>query len=213
MQHYYSRRAREYESVYDRDDPVRLKELADLEQDMRDALRGRSVLEIACGTGYWTERAARSADRITATDLTPEALEIAMTKPLPPGKVRFRQADAYEPALIPGTFDAGLANFWLSHVPKLRLPEFLQRLHDRLGSGAVVFMADNMYVDGVGGELVRRTGEQDTYKLRTLSDGTRFEVLKNYYTADELIGLFTPYASELRVQAATCFWWATYRIA
>lgn len=212
MQHYYSRRALEYESIYHRDDPVRSKELADLEREMTNVLQGRRVLEVACGTGYWTERAAMTAEHVTACDLAPETLDIAMSKGLPSAKVRFLQADAYALDRVPGTFDAGLANFWLSHVPKARIGEFLTGLHVRLGSGAVVYMVDNCYVDGVGGELLHKDGEEDTYKLRTLADGSRHEVLKNYYNADELTALFTPYVADLHVQAETCFWSVRYRV-
>jgi ubiquinone/menaquinone biosynthesis C-methylase UbiE len=212
MQHYYSQRAQEYERVYHRDDPVRRQELADLERDMGAALQGRRVLEIACGTGYWTERAAGTAEHVTATDLTPETLDIASAKGLPASKVRFIQADAYALDRIPGSFDAGLANFWLSHVPGSRLHEFLTGFHRRLAPGAVVFMADNTYVQGIGGELFRKDGDEDTYKLRTLSDGSRHEVLKNYYSADELTALLTPYAEELQVRVAACFWSVRYRM-
>jgi SAM-dependent methyltransferase len=212
MQQYYSQRAREYESIYHRDDPVRSRELADLEREMTNVLLGRRVLEVACGTGYWTERAAKTAEHVTAADLTPETLDIAMAKGLPAAKVRFVQADAYSLDSVPGTFDAGLANFWLSHVPKARFGEFLNGLHARLGSGAVVYMADNSYVEGIGGELLHKDGEADTYKLRTLVDGSRHEVLKNYYGADELTAIFSPYAADLHVQVATCFWSVRYRV-
>ncbi|TMV53073.1 class I SAM-dependent methyltransferase [Paenibacillus mesophilus] len=212
MQQYYSRRASEYERIYHRDDPVRSKELADLEREMTNALQGRRVLEVACGTGYWTERAAKSADHVTACDLTPETLDIAASKSLPSAKVRFLQADAYALERVPGTYDAGLANFWLSHVPKARIGEFVTGLHARLDSGAVVYMADNCYVEGVGGELLHKDGEEDTYKLRTLADGSRHEVLKNYYNSDELTALFSPYAADLHVRAATCFWSVRYRL-
>lgn len=212
MQFYYSRRAREYESIYHRDDPVRQSELAELERCMHNALKERDVLEVACGTGYWTERAAAAARRVTATDMTMETLDVAVAKGLSPDKVRFIRADAYGLEKVPGPFNAGLANFWLSHVPKARLNAFLDGFHARLDPGSIVFMADNSYVEEVGGELFHREGEEDTYKLRTLSDGTQYEILKNYYRADDLIGLFTPRAAELQVQVSSCFWWVRYRL-
>ena len=50
---YYSRRAAEYERIYRR--PERQTDLSTLRQMLSDELRGRDILEIACGTGYWTE--------------------------------------------------------------------------------------------------------------------------------------------------------------
>ena len=52
LQDYYDRRAREYEHIYHRDDLVRQSEQAALAADLRESLCGRSVLDVACGTGY-----------------------------------------------------------------------------------------------------------------------------------------------------------------
>ena len=47
---------------------------------VEDALRAFSVsgnvLELADGTGWWTERLAQSADHLTVVDSSPEVLEI-----------------------------------------------------------------------------------------------------------------------------------------
>ena len=105
-------------------------------------------MEIACGTGWWTERIARVAARIVATDLAEEPMRIAQAKSYPPGKVGFRLADAY--ALPPdlGMFDAAFAGFWWSHIPHRRIDEFLASLHARLDPGARVIFLDNCYVVG-----------------------------------------------------------------
>ena len=95
-------------------------------------------------------------------------LAIARSKTLPADKVEFRQGDAYALDSVPGPFDAGLANFWFSHLPKSRIDEFLTTFHARLVRGAVVFMADNVYLPGIGGELIERR------ELRTLSSCGHF---------------------------------------
>jgi ubiquinone/menaquinone biosynthesis C-methylase UbiE len=211
MQEYYNRRAREYEQIYHRSDPIRQQELETLADEMRRALHGLDILEVACGTGYWTERLAPEAGRILATDASLEMLHIAAGKPLPPN-VRFAQADAYRLDALGGTFSGGLANFWFSHVPKDRVPNFLESFNAVLRPGARVFLADNCYIPGVGGELVTVEDSRDTYKRRYLADGSEHLVLKNYYTAEELSDIFSPYATGLRVQAGVCFWWVRYEL-
>lgn len=47
-------------------------------------------------------------------------------------------------------------------------------------------MADNVYVCGIGGDLIYKHDEVDTYKIRELSNGEKYEILKNYYNEDEL---------------------------
>jgi SAM-dependent methyltransferase len=207
---YYRRRAQEYEQIWHRDDPVRQGEQSAMAAALQDLFRHRRVLEVACGTGYWTQFAAVTAARVCAIDGAPETLDVARAKNLPADQVTFRAGDAYALAGVPGDFDAALAMCWFSHVPIARHAEFLAGLHRRLEPGAVVFMADNMNVPGVGGELIRRDGCADTFKLRTLADGSRHEVLKNYFTAAELRQLLSPLATDLRVHAGQCFWWASY---
>ena len=88
--------------------------------------------------------------------------------------------------MIQGEFDYGLANFWFSHIPRNRIESFLQSFHERLGSGTQVFIADNVYVPGRGGELITPTDSEDTYKRRELADGSKHEILKNYFSYEEL---------------------------
>lgn len=209
---YYDRRASEYERVYRRPDPARQAEQDALAAALREALRGRRVLEIACGTGFWTRVAAQVASHVLAIDASPRMLAAASQKGLPGSVVELRQADAYELANL-SSFDAALAAFWLSHVPTARLGGFLEGLHQALEPGSVVFMADNVYLPGVGGELLSEPGSPDTFKLRTLSDGSEHKVLKNYYDAARLPRLFAPRAADLRVHVGACFWWITYVIA
>lgn len=212
LQAYYNRRARKYEHVYHRDDPVRQREQAEIAATLKEALLNRRVLEIACGTGFWTKIAAETAQHVVATDTSAEMLAIAGEKRLPPDRVMFQVGDAYALEAIGGTFDAGLATFWLSHVPRVRVDEFLRGFHERLGAGSIVFMADNVYVPGIGGELVARPGVEDTFKLRTLSDGARYETLKNYYDADQLHRILSLRATDLRIHVGQCFWRATYTV-
>lgn len=210
MRQYYDQRADEYERIYARDDPVRQSELARVAKTLRDAVVGRRVLEIACGTGYWTAVIAEAAEHVLAIDTSTRMLAAARRKRLRADRVEFRVADAYALDGVPGTFDAAVAIFWLSHVSKARLKRFLAQFHARLAPGATVFLADNMLLPDIGGELISPAGSADTYKLRTLDDGSKHEILKNYYTRKELRELLRPWAIGLRIHIGTCFWWLTY---
>jgi SAM-dependent methyltransferase len=212
LQQYYDRRAHEYEQIYYRNDPLRQKEQSAIAAAMNEAFYQRKVLEIACGTGFWTEKILSSARQIVATDLSEEMLSVARSKQLAADKVKFTGADAYALEKVSGAFDAGLANFWLSHIPRARIAEFLENFHKRLGTGSVVFMADNVYIAGLGGELVIRSDTEDTFKLRELADGSKHEVLKNYYSASQLHTIFAPRAQKLHIEMGEYFWWVCYQL-
>jgi SAM-dependent methyltransferase len=211
LQDYYNRRAKEYEEIYRRDDPARKAELAALGEAMRSTLAGFDVLEIACGTGYWTAQLAGAARSILATDASREMLEIALSKRLPT-TVSFAQADAFDLASVEGAYGGGLANFWFSHIPKARISDFLEGWHLRVGSGARVFISDNCYVPGVGGELVLVTGRPDTFKRRFLNDGTEHLVLKNYFDWEQLSSIFTPVSRNFSAHIGHFYWWISYEV-
>ncbi|NOU77124.1 methyltransferase domain-containing protein [Paenibacillus sp. LMG 31458] len=213
MQEYYGARAEEYERIYHREDAEFQQELGLLSEMVKKQVEGRNVLEVACGTGYWTEIAASTAKHIVGVDIRPEVLQIAKSKPLPASNAAFVQGDAYQLSEVTGAFDFGLANFWFSHIPKNRIEPFLQSFHQRLGTGARVFIADNVYVPGRGGELITNEHSEDTYKRRELADGSMHEIIKNYYSYEELNDIFKPLSQHLRIFVGSSFWYVSYTVA
>ncbi len=129
MTDYYQARAHEYESVYDK--PERQEDLHRLRAWLAEEARGRTMLEVACGTGYWTAVAASTASAIVATDLNAGPLEIARAKGLG-AHVRFDQADAFALPDYGVPFDAGMAHFWWSHVPIADQQRFLGHFASKL---------------------------------------------------------------------------------
>jgi demethylmenaquinone methyltransferase/2-methoxy-6-polyprenyl-1,4-benzoquinol methylase len=177
MQRYYAQRASEYERIYDK--PERQADIAAIKAWLPVQFEGRRVLEVACGTGYWTPHAAAQCASWTATDVNDEVLALARTKPLPHERVDFRLADAY--ALdLPRQFDAGFAGFWWSHVPLERTGEWLDGLHACLQPRARVVLIDNRYVEASSQPVTRRDKLGNTYQSRRLEDGSTHEVLKNF---------------------------------
>ena len=203
---YYRRRAGEYEAIYAK--PERQADLLVLKKKFSELLKNARVLEVACGTGYWTTVIANAAASMTATDLAEEPMKIARAKPYPKRNVTFVEADAYALPASLGRFDAAFAGFWWSHVPRERIAEFTASLHARLEPGARVVMFDNLYVDGDSTPIVEADAAGNTYQLRELADGSRFRVLKNYPTRDELRALFPG----VHYRALQYYWLAEYKV-
>lgn len=204
---YYRRRAAEYEAIYAK--PERQPDLALLRHKIPAKLIGADVLEIACGTGYWTQLIAGVAATVTATDLAEEPMQIARSKEYA-SMPQFTIADAYALPESLGRFDAGLAVFWWSHVPRQRIAEFLGSLHARLESGARVVLMDNRYVEGSSTPISEIDVEGNTYQMRRLADGAQVRVLKNFPTDDELRA-FLP--GSLELERLEYYWLAEYRLA
>jgi len=212
LERYYCKRAPEYEGIYYRMDPERDAELERVAEAMKWKFKGQSVLEIACGTGYWTEILAGVAKRVVAIDQSAEMFDEARKKNLSPERVELRLGDAYQLDAIEDEFDGAVANFWFSHVPRAKLDEFIGGLHTRIGSGATVFFSDNFDVKGYGGDLVQPEGHADTFKRRVLEDGSSYDVTKNYYDPAELERIFAPRGRDLEIEAGKFYWWLSYRV-
>ena len=207
---YYRRRAGEYEAIYAK--PERQADLAFLRQHIPSRLAGRRVLEIACGTGYWTVPVSGKAVSVTATDLAEEPMRIARAKDYGGARVRFEFADAYALGDALGRFDGALGVFWWSHIPLGRIGTFLSSLHSRLESGARVLFMDNTYVEGNSTPIAERDAEGNTYQLRSLADGSRNRVLKNFPSEDDLQDKLAPHARAIRYRALEYYWLVEYEL-
>src|SRR5262245_61396075 len=127
---YYSERADEYDEWYlrtgryDRGPAFQQQwqaELAEVAQALAAFGPTGDVLELAAGTGHWTERLAQTAATLTALDGSPETLTVNARRT--GGKVRYEVADLFE--WQPNReYDVVFFGFWLSHVPPERFAEF-----------------------------------------------------------------------------------------
>jgi len=202
---YYRRRAGEYEAFYAK--PERQADLLLLKKKIAEILKRARVLEIACGTGYWTTVIASAAESVTATDVAQEPMGIARAKAYPKNNVTFLEADAYALPESLGRFDAAFAGFWWSHVPRQRIARFLASLHERLEPGATVLLLDSLFVEGNSTPISEVDAAGNTYQLRTLSDGSSFRVMKNYPSKEELRELLPA----VHYRALQYHWLAQYK--
>ncbi len=203
MQTYYAARAPEYDEVYNK--PERQADLRAIEQWLPPRFVKASVLEIACGTGYWTQFIAPIASRLVAIDSAVETLNIARAR-VPQKTAEFLVGDAYQlkPAL--GQFTAAFAGFWFSHIPKARQREFLRGLGARLEPGAKVVLLDNRFVEGSSSPISHHDADGNTWQSRALKDGSAHQVLKNFPTEAELNSVLTGLGAEGRLTEWPHYW-------
>ena len=204
---YYRQRAGEYDQIYFK--PERQADLARLRQLLPPLVAGRRVLEIAAGTGFWTEVLAPSAASVTATDLNAETIAIAAQRDYGTAAVRLLRADAYQLSAVPGDFDVVFCGFWWSHILRADIPRFLAGLRARVGPGTGLILLDNRYVPGSNQPITRTGPDGDTYQQRQLADGRSYEVLKNFPAREQLSADLADVARELTWTELDHFWLAT----
>ncbi len=206
---YYERRAAEYDQVYDK--PERQADIAEVRRHLCRALAGRRVLEVATGTGYWTQYYADGATQVWATDANEATLDVARQRRTWPAHVSFRVCDAFALDTTAGPFNAALAAFLWSHVPLGRLDELVHGVASRLEPGSRVILVDNNYVAGSNHPIIRTDDLGNTYQRRTLADGSSWEVLKNLPTPNELTSRLARHGLEVAVHSLEYYWIATCR--
>jgi SAM-dependent methyltransferase len=194
MVDYYRARAAEYDEWfyrrgrYDRGPEANALWHAEVEE-VRAALDGfgieGDVLELAGGTGIWTEHLLRTARSVTVVDASPEMLAINRAR-IHSDRVRYIQADLFgwrPDRSYHGVFFA----FWLSHVPTERLDSFLQMVAGALRSGGKIFLVDSRR-EPTSTARDHKLPESDTQMLtRRLNDGREFRIVKNFLQPDELV--------------------------
>jgi SAM-dependent methyltransferase len=142
------------------------------------------VIELAGGTGWWTQRLAETATTLTVVDASEETLAINRQR-VGRADVRYVVADLFTwPGR--GLFDVVFFSFWLSHVPRARFARFWDLVSCLLKPDGRAFFMDNRhdpastrrdpYVVDVGRDVQRRR----------LQDGSEHRVVKVFYEPDEL---------------------------
>jgi len=206
---YYAKRAAEYDRIYDL--PERQADLQKLRQLCQSRFRDLAVLEVSCGTGYWTQYIAPSARSVTAADINEEVLAIARSRQPAGVAVTFHRADSYALPDFNGSFNAGFSGFWWSHIPKRRLGDFLAGFYRQLKPGSLVVFIDNRYVPGSSTPISRTDENGDTFQRRKLSDGSTHEVLKNFPSPDELRNAVGDSGSSIEITLLDYFWVLAYQ--
>jgi 2-polyprenyl-3-methyl-5-hydroxy-6-metoxy-1,4-benzoquinol methylase len=175
---YYRRRAGEYDATAYGDVPAARTRIARLIAEMDPS---GTVLEIACGTGLWTEALAGVAETVTAIDVAPEAVAIARGR-VRSDNVRFEVADVFSWTTAE-RFDVIFFSAWLSHVPTSRFEQFWQLLRGLLAAGGRVLFVDE-HVEDRDKETYLPGG--DEIVERQLRDGSSYRIVKNFVDPERL---------------------------
>lgn len=200
---YYKVRAKEYEKIYSK--PERQADLKNAALILQEIFFGKQVLEIACDTGYWTEKIAVTAASIFATDINESVIEIASKKDFPNKQVSFELANIYD---LPNykKFQSLFGGFIWSHILLQDLDKFIETVNSLVSSGDTIVFMDNNFVEGSNYPITKKDEQGNSYQTRTLEDNTTHLVLKNFPTEIFLRDKLKNIAGELTFYNLTYYW-------
>jgi demethylmenaquinone methyltransferase/2-methoxy-6-polyprenyl-1,4-benzoquinol methylase len=143
---------------------------------------GGEIVELAAGTGWWSPLLAVKGE-LSLYDAAPAPLERARER-LVAHRLRahLHVRDAW--AEPDRTVDAVFTGFWLSHVPRARLDEFLALVRRWLRPGGTFAFIDSLR-DPQSSAIDHPQPSDDT-SIRRLDDGREFKIVKVYYEPTEL---------------------------
>lgn len=215
---YYSARAPEYDDWfyrrgrYDRGTEHREAWLGEMDT-AQNALRAlgpvETALELACGTGIWTEVLTTMATHTLAIDASEEVIALNRKKLSNAKNVEYRQADLFKwhPQ---SEYDLVVCAFWLSHVPPERLDLFLDSAAAAVRPGGTFFTVDSWLSEtstALDGPLKTVDG---VVRERALTDGRSFQMVKVFYELERIESILQ--RRGFRAEAHTTgefFWYAT----
>jgi SAM-dependent methyltransferase len=191
MRAYYAARAPEYDDWYLRRGRYSHGVIADAawNADLDTAtqwldalpIKGE-IVELAAGTGWWSPLLA-SKGQLWLYDALEEPLDKARDRLLAHGlaaHIHVRDAWAEPERQV----DALFCGFWLSHVPRARLAEFLAICRGWLKPNGLFAFIDSRR--DLNSSATDHPAPADDMSTRRLADGREFTIPKIYYTPDEL---------------------------
>ncbi len=150
---YFDERADEYDDFYEGKGPaiqhyggMYIKDFAQIGEIVSN-FGGKHLIDIACGTGYWTPFYAPKCDEITCLDQSANMLGKARNRikeqDLKPPN--FIHADFFDIDLGAGVFDRALVSILLSHFSRDQETAFFERLKQILRPGGELMVIDSLW--------------------------------------------------------------------
>jgi demethylmenaquinone methyltransferase/2-methoxy-6-polyprenyl-1,4-benzoquinol methylase len=209
---YYSARAGEYDQWwlrqgrYDRGAAANARwftEAAAVQAALDEFAPAGNVLELAGGTGIWSERLRNFATKLTVLDASVEMLERNAARLHDP-RVRYVHADLFT-WLPERRYDVVFFAFWLSHVPQERFARFWQLVAECLAPAGRFFFVDSLFERTSGAIDHLREHGTDEVQTRRLDDGREFDIYKIYYEPAELAARLTALGWSLTVDTTESY--------
>ena len=144
-------------------------------------IRGE-IVELAAGTGWWSPLLA-SKGELSMYDAAGAPLDRARERLLAHGlRAHLHRRDAW--AEPDRQVDAVFTGFWLSHVPRNRLDDFVALVRRWLKPGGTFAFIDSRF--DPQSSAADHPAPADDRSIRRLDDGREFTIVKVYYEPGEL---------------------------
>ena len=141
------------------------------------------VLDVACGTSFFSTCYAEDAESIVGVDISSRMLSESRARHRSlSARASLVRADGFSLPFAPNTFDRCFVGFFLSHLDDERIMALLRHVKPMLKATGQLAIVDSAWT-----ELRKKQGrERISVQERRLNGGGEFKVFKRYFTPEEL---------------------------
>jgi demethylmenaquinone methyltransferase/2-methoxy-6-polyprenyl-1,4-benzoquinol methylase len=204
MNRYYDERAGEYDEIYVLGGGPASISVPDAYKGETMALARlverychRSLIDIACGTGFWMPHYAPQCADVTFLDQSPQMLDACRRRAATLGietRCTWVQADVFAHPFPRAAYDSALVGFYLSHLTDALLETFFQALRAMLRPDGAFLILDSIW-----SEERARNRAKEGRQVRVLNDGRAFAIYKRYYDEGDVAAMAERYGFRLSV--------------
>ena len=166
-------------------------------------------MEIACGTGYWTEKISSVANSVTAVDINKSVIEIAEERTRKCKNINYVISDLFN-FKTDVKYDNLFGGFIWSHISTETLDRFIKTVNNFIVHAGEAVFIDNNFVEGGNTSISYRDGRGNTYQLRELQDKSTHLVLKNFPSEVFIKNKLSKYARNIKIVSLQYYWLLCY---
>lgn len=161
-----------------------MQEVKQARDELRTLLPTGRALDIACGSGVWTNLLAEGASHVVALDGAPSMLEKAKERLSAHDNVSYVCSDVFD--YTPDQrFDFALITFWISHISAPLQSRFWDRVAAWLKPSATLFLVDHQ-----SNEETDQPDSDSNVHIRSW-EGRDYPVIKVPVNADDVNAALT----------------------
>ena len=212
QQAYYVNRAPEYDEWWERKGRYDLgpegnkiwwDEVAEVIRFFETIELGGKAVDIAAGTGYWTEFLAGHGADVTAVDGSEEVLAINRQRLQKAGlieRVKYQQVDLFGWSETE-RYDVAFMGFWISHIPEVLMDPFFAHLSSALTAGGKVLLVDSQSRSDNPERGTQTLSEE--IQIRTLKDGRQSRIVKKFHSPGKLTDLLARHGIDATIKVTS----------
>lgn len=178
-------------------------DVSDLQLVVGGAEPKGEILELACGTGFWTRQLSQYARRLTAVDGAQEMLTIAKAR-TERDDVEWIHANLFD-WKPHKQFDLVFFGFWLSHVPPEKFDAFWKMVKAATKPDGRVLFVDSLFQPTSTAKDHDLKDPAATLTTRKLNDGRTFEIVKVFHKPEELAARLKTLGWQVEIQTTNTY--------